>query len=119
MTRDPLAAFDAAAFDAVAFDAQRLRRLARRHQETVRENPGVDDIVYEWRRAYPHQPLVERTDAAYYLLVEPAAWREFGDALGLDGAARDALRALHARQFAAVLGEPDDERREPMVLTRP
>ncbi|MFB6157383.1 MAG: hypothetical protein ABEJ34_06035 [Haloferacaceae archaeon] len=119
MTRDPLAAFDGAVVAAVADDDDRLRRLARRHQEAVRENPGVDDIVYEWRRAYPHQPLVGRTDGAYYLLVEPAAWREFGDALGLDDVERGLLTTLHARQFAAAVGEPGDDRREPLVLTRP
>lgn len=119
MTRDPLAAFDGALIDAVGGeDAARLRTVARRHQETVRENPGVDDLVYEWRRAYRHAPLVARTDAAYYLLVEPVAWREFGDALALDGPERDLLRALHARQFAAVVGD-HDEGRQPMVLTRP
>lgn len=124
MTREPLAAFDdaslAAASDGGAAD--RLRALARSHQETVRENPGVDDLVYEWRRAYRHSPLVERTDDAYYLLVESAAWREFGDALDLDEDERDALRALHARQFAAAVGERDGGGYggyEPMVLTRP
>lgn len=116
MARDPLAAFDAGVLSSVGDD--RLRTLAHRHQETVRENPGVENLVYEWRRAYPRHSLVERTDRAYYLLVTPPTWREFGDALGLDGAERDLLRTLHARQFAADLDGTDDER-APMVLTRP
>lgn len=119
MARDPLAAFDPEVLSATDTDADRLRTLARRHQETVRENPGVENLVYEWRRGYPSNSLVERTPAAYYLLVAERAWAEFGDALGLDDAERDLLRALHVRQFAAAVGDPADGERAPMVLTRP
>ncbi|MFB6079415.1 MAG: hypothetical protein ABEJ81_00185 [Haloferacaceae archaeon] len=133
--RDPLAAFDPPVLAAVAGGDEaerRLRAVARRHQEAVRATPGVDDLVYEWRRAFPRNELVERRDDAYYLLVGPAAWREFGDALGLDAGERDRLRALHARQFAAAVGDPGSgsgatgdaepgrtDDRAPMVLTRP
>jgi hypothetical protein len=133
--RDPLAAFDDAVLSTVAGTAdaeRRLRAVARRHQETVRANPGVENLVYEWRRGYRGNELVERTAGAYYLLVEATAWREFGDALALDADERDRLRALHARQFAAAVGDPGAEvdrrqedargvgdERAPMVLTRP
>lgn len=121
MARDPLAAFDPGLLDAPDGDEDRLRTIARRHQETVRETPGVENLVYEWRKGYPRNALVERTDGAYYLLVSPTTWGEFGDALGLDDAERDLLRGLHARQFAADVGMDDEawDDRFPMVLTRP
>lgn len=121
MARDPLGAFDPGVLSSLDadIDAGRLRTLARRHQETVRANPGVENLVYEWRKNYPRHSLVERTDGAYYLLVPRTAWDEFGDALGLDGPERDLLRTLHARQFVAEIGEPLGEDRAPMVLTRP
>lgn len=120
MARDPLAAFDPGTLAAVGDEDGRLRTLARRHQETVRENPGVENLVYEWRRRYPRNSLVERTEGAYYLLVARTAWEEFGDALGLDDAERELLRTLHARQFAADIGAPDATAdRHPMVLIRP
>ncbi|WP_101297829.1 hypothetical protein [Halegenticoccus soli] len=141
--RDPLAAFDEEVVEAVARDrgvaTERLRELLRRQQESVRELPGVDDIVYEWRRAFPRNPLVERRDEAYFLAVPDHVWPEFGDALSLSSAELAALRAVHARQFDASLGGTDgcgdgdgtggegtDESSdgdgidgEPIVLTRP
>lgn len=120
--RDPLAAFD----DAVVADVARkrdrspaaLRELAARQQESVRDLPGVDDLVYEYRKAFARSPVAERREAAYYLLVPGHVWPEFGAALSLSEAELAALRALHDRQFRAAVGDPDGDR-DPLVLVRP
>jgi len=124
VTRDPLDTFGdgpiAAAASAHGVDADRLRSLVRRHQESVREFPGVENLVYEWRRTLPRSPLVERRPDAYLCLIEPTIWAEFDDALSLSDAEATALRAVHARQFEAALGPdaPDVDDRDPIVLTR-
>ncbi|PSQ30077.1 hypothetical protein BRD06_02165 [Halobacteriales archaeon QS_9_67_15] len=65
MTRDELAAFEERVIDAVAADHAvepgRLTELVRAHQANVRELPGVEDIVYEWRNYFHQDPLVGRT----------------------------------------------------------
>jgi len=47
--------------------AERLTELLRTHQTQVRDNPGVEDIVYEWRSQFHEAPLLHRTADAYYL----------------------------------------------------
>jgi hypothetical protein len=123
-TCPPLAAFDETVVDAVADETgirpTRLRELAARHQEEIRDLPGVDDIVYEWRNHFHMDPLVARTGAAYVLAVESHVWEEFDEGLDASGAERDALKALHDRQARALA--PDGERFErgdAIVLTRP
>jgi hypothetical protein len=127
MTRDPLAPFDEALIEAVAADrgrdAEGLRRLVRRHQEQMRELPGVEDLVYEWRKMLPGDPLVERHEDVYLLLVEPNVWPQFADALEFDADALAAVQAVHARQLRAALGaetgqQTEDDGREAMVVTR-
>lgn len=123
--RDPLAVFDDDVVSRTAEEtgvgADHLRDVARSHQRTVRELPGVDDIVYEWRRMFPKNPLLERRTEAYYLVVDALVWGEYGEALSLSRTDFDALRALHENQLVAALGSeavPDDGRL-PLVLTRP
>lgn len=127
--RDPLAAFDDAVLGRVARESgveeARLSRVVADHQRGVRSLPGVDDIVYEWRRTLPYEPLAKRRDEAYFLAVEPSVWAEFLAALGVTDEEGDALRAVHREQFAASLGAdtaPDadgDASVVPLVLTRP
>lgn len=120
---DPLAAFDDAVVDAAAAEVDctpdALRDLVRRHQLLVRENPGVDDLLYEWRKYYPYDPLVARTDRAFHVVLRDRVWTEFTDRLALSDAEREALLAVHERQARA---EADDESvfegGAPMVLTR-
>jgi hypothetical protein len=119
--RDPLAAFDSGGIEAVARErglaAEALRDLIRDHQLAVRRLPGVDDLVYEWRRTLPEDPLVDRRADAYYLALPKHVWPEFGT-----GLSADELRALmdaHDRQFRAELGDRAVGERDPMVLTRP
>jgi hypothetical protein len=132
VTRPPLAAFDDASFDAVvresaaspasaessasaesavsseSISGSRLRRLVADHQQSVRDLPGVENIVYEWRRSFPVNPVVLRTDSAYVLVVEPWVWDEFAAALSLSDAETDAVRAVHDHQFRrSVTAERD------------
>jgi len=105
--RDPLAAFDPDVVDAVAADhdlaASGLRDLASRHQESMRDLPGIDDLVYEWRTQFHDDPMVERTETAYYLTVREHVWEEFADALDLSERELGALQALHDRQLHAAV----------------
>lgn len=122
MTRDPLAAFDDDVVASVASDrdlsVERLRELLRRQQESVRSLPGVDDLVYEYRKAFARQPLAERHPDAYFLLVPARVWPEFASALSLSDPELAAVRAVHDRQFRAVVGDHDGDR-DALVFTRP
>lgn len=107
----PLAAFDRAVVVAVAddhgVDADDLRALLTRHQRSIADFPGIDDLYYEWRRLHPSDPLVVRTPVAYVLAVHEGIWQEFADALELTDAERDQLRATHDRQ-ARRFAETED-----------
>ncbi len=120
--RPSLAAFDDRTFTLVAdqtdFDADRLRSLVGRHQDDVRDLPGVDNIVYEWRNHFHLDPLVHRTDAVYVLALPSHVWTEFAD--DLSPAQLDALKSVHDRQARTLA--PSSERFESddaLVLTRP
>jgi len=122
--RPPLAGFDDETIERVAtdhgLDPAALRTLVARHQEGVRDLPGVEDIVYEWRSQFHEDPLVHRTDAVYVLALRSSVWDEFADSLDLDGAADEALRAVHARQARSHVDGTDRlDAGAPMVLTRP
>jgi hypothetical protein len=122
-SRPPLAAFDDETFDRVAGEtgvpADRLRTLTRRHQEGVRDLPGVDNIVYEWRNHFHVDPLVARTDAVYVLALPSHVWDEFADRLEL-AAEKEGLLAVHDRQARALVEPPDRlDDDAGVVLTRP
>jgi hypothetical protein len=125
--RDPLAPFEDAVFEAVAertgADPASLRALVRRHQESARDLPGVDDLVYEWRKFLPYDPVVARTDDAFHCVVLPEVWDDLADALDLDDGERERLLAVHdeqARRAAAARDESTDvfDGATPVVLTR-
>ncbi|QIB72789.1 hypothetical protein G3I44_05540 [Halogeometricum borinquense] len=123
--RRPLAAFDGDVIARVAremsIEEATLREAIAEHQRGVRSLPGVEDIVYEWRRTLPQEPLIARRTDAYFLVVNPAVWQEFIDALGLSENESDALRTVHDVQLIESVGEdavPADGR-EAIVLTRP
>ena len=122
--RDPLAVFGDKHIEAVAgeFDVEpdRLCTLTRRHQESVRDLPGVEDIVYEWRNQFHQDPLVHRDTEAYVLALRDHVWAEFADHLDLRDAHLAALRALHdtqARALAVDTARFDEA--DAVVLTRP
>jgi transposase-like protein len=123
MSRDPLDPFDATLIEAVAadhgLDSERLRTLVRRHQEQMREMPGVENLVYEWRKLLPRDPLVERREVVSLLVVEPNVWPQFADALEVEADALTAIKAVHERQLSDTVGADasggDD--REAMIVT--
>ena len=119
---DPLAPFDDEILETVAaeygVDVGRLRRVVRRHQELVARLPGVEDVVYEWRKQFPSDPVVERRPDAYYLSVAASVWPEYVAALELEESDAQALQAVHGRQLAATVGDEPTGDRGPMVLAR-
>ena len=126
--RDALGVFDAGLVTDVAgdhdIDSDRLSTLARTHQSNVRDLPGVDDIVYEWRTQFHQDPLLARTSAAYYLALPDHVWNEFAEDIGASEAERAALVDLHGRQTRIDADEVGAdtarlETSEPVVLTRP
>ncbi|WP_224449995.1 hypothetical protein [Haloprofundus salilacus] len=141
MTRDPLDGFDADLVSSVAADhettPERLSELVARHQRSVRDLPGVDDIVYEWRKAFAENPVVERQTERYLLSVPSHVWPEFASALSLSDTELAALQAVHAAQMRVDVGEDtdvnnvrddgddreiagnDDGGDDPMILVRP
>lgn len=126
-SRDPLAAFDEELLAAVAAERDvtlaELREFVRRHQQRARELPGVEELVYDWRSRWPYDPVVVRTDAAYYLADRASVWPEFGDQMALDEAERAHVEAVHDRQVRQVAAEHDlvDAFADaaPMLLVRP
>jgi hypothetical protein len=121
MSRDPLAVFDDAVVEAVArehdIDAEALRDLLARHQEGMRELPGAENLVYEWRKAFPWEVVLERRDDAYLTDVREGVWPEFADALGFGEADLAAVMAVHARQVEAD-SDADATEGDPLVVTR-
>lgn len=112
----PLAPFDDDIVAAVAAEhgvgADRLRELLVAHQGLFRDRDArtVEDMIYEWRTSLPGDPLVARTDAAVYLDAPAYVWEDLLSWLDLDPGddAAAALRAVHARQFAADREKPVD-----------
>lgn len=88
--------------------------------ESVRDYPGIHDLVYEYRRAFRFDPLVARHGDAYYCCVPPRVWPEFADAADLSDAERTACLAVHDRIVHRVVGSdaldgyPEDH--DPLVL---
>ncbi|MGM0592624.1 MAG: hypothetical protein ACQETI_13560 [Halobacteriota archaeon] len=99
-------------------DQTELRTLVARHQDLVADLPGVEDIVYEWRKTLPRNPLVERRRAAYYLLVDERIWREYARALSFEGEELTAVEAVHRLTLRRVAADRLDDDRKPMVLLR-
>lgn len=123
--RPPLDAFDDEPIERAAADADlpasALRSIVERHQESVRDLPGVEDVVYEWRSQFHEDPLVHRTPAVYVLTLRPHVWEEFGDALDLSDGELAALRDVHDRQARRLVGEGATrfDSDAAVVLTRP
>jgi succinate dehydrogenase flavin-adding protein (antitoxin of CptAB toxin-antitoxin module) len=95
-----------------------IRELLRRHQRQVREMPGVEDIVYEWRSQFHEQPVLQRTAEAYYLRLREHVWEEFADALDLAEVDFYAVLDAHEEQTRRKTGAGVDDRERMMVLTR-
>lgn len=97
-------------------DGASLRALAGRLQASVADYPGVSDLVFEYRRAFSHDPLVARADGVYFLLVPPRVWPEFGAALDASDTELAALEAVHGRAFDAGTDVRERGDWKPLVL---
>lgn len=125
--RDPLVPFDTDIIEAVADRTgtvpDNLRDLLRRHQQSARDLPGIDNLVYEWRRYLPYDPVVARTEEAFHCVVLPEVWADFADTLDIDDSDFERLLAVHdrqARRAAETRGESTEpfDGATPMILTR-
>jgi hypothetical protein len=67
------------------------------HQRTMRENPGVEDLVYEWRKQYD-DPVLLREPDVFVVAVPPTVWDEYGSYLDLEEEVLQALVAVHQEQ---------------------
>lgn len=101
-----------------------IRAALAAHQHLVRDLRSVDGLVFEYRKEFVRDPVVDRDDDALYLVVPPRVWPEFGDALALDADVLAVVRAVHERVVGSVVdggsgpdGEGDDDR-DAMVLAR-
>lgn len=102
MTDDELLApFDVAVIRTAARDndveESALREALADQQQTMRENPGVEDLVYEWRKQYD-DPVLARTEDVFVLAVPPTIWEEYGDYLDIERSVLQAVVAVHQEQ---------------------
>lgn len=67
------------------------------HQQTMRENPGVEDLVYEWRKQYD-EPVLLRTPERFVLALPPTVWEEYADYLGFEDETLAAVTAVHQEE---------------------
>ncbi|ESP87871.1 hypothetical protein [Candidatus Halobonum tyrrellensis] len=114
----PLASHVGPAARETGADAAAVGALLGRTVEHVRAYPGVADLVFEYRRAFSHDPLVDRDGDAYYLLVPPHVLPAFASALDADetGPTWAAARAAHRRAFVEATGVADHGDWDPLVL---
>lgn len=119
--------FDPEVVDAIAsetdVDVDRLVALIDDLQTVATPRRTAADLVYEYRKAFAHDPLVERRSDAYYLAVPDHVWPELGAALDCSDTERRALAAVHRRQFQAILDDREgsrdrDEDTAALVLAR-
>ena len=102
MTDDTLLApFDDAVLRQVAAandtELEALESALASHQRTMRENPGVEDLVYEWRNQY-EDPVLLREPDVFIVGIPPTVWDEYGRYLDLEDDMLRALAAVHQEQ---------------------
>jgi len=78
-------------------ETEPLREALADHQRTMQQNPGVENLVYEWRKQYD-DPVIARTAAVFIVAVPPTVWEEYGDYLELETEMLRALAAVHGEQ---------------------
>jgi transposase-like protein len=122
---DLLAAFDDEVIRAVAAENDVERDLLvdalRDHQRTMRDNPGVENLVYEWRKQF-QDPVLDRTPDRYVVAVKASVWEEFGSFLELSDEMLGAVVAVHQEQVLRSLSEgalTSAPELVPLVVTRP
>lgn len=82
-------------------DPETVSTALANHQSSVEELPGVENIAYEWRKQYD-EPLIRRTQTAYYVAVPAQIWDEFADALELDDVTSAAVIEVHRLTVTAA-----------------
>jgi len=78
-------------------EVERLETAVADHQRTMRENPGVEDLVYEWRKQYDDPVLLRRPDV-FIVAVPPAVWEEYAEYLEFEDDLLAAVTAVHQEQ---------------------
>jgi len=98
---DLLAPFDLAVIRTTAqhndVEESALRDALASHQRTMRANPGVEDLVYEWRKQYD-DPVLVRTPDVFILALPPTVWEEYADYLEFEDETLGAVTAVHQEQ---------------------
>ena len=79
-----------------ALEPDELVGHLRDHQEQMAALPGVENLVYEWRKQFDATVLA-RTPSAYYVAAPPWIWEEFATHLDADEAAMAAIETVHER----------------------
>jgi hypothetical protein len=120
-----LAPFDDEVIRAVAgtnsVDEEQLRSALADHQRTMRENPGVEDLVYEWRKRFD-DAVLHRTPETFFMAVRESVWAEYGAHLGIDDYLLAAVVAVHQEQVlreTAVDSSDIDADAVALVASRP
>lgn len=120
-----LASFDDEVIRGVAgtnsVDEEQLRAALTDHQRTMRENPGVEDLVYEWRKRFD-DAVLHRTSETFFMAVREAVWEEYGAYLGIDDYLLAAVVAVHQEQAlreTAIDGSAIEENAVALVVSRP
>ncbi|MDQ2072177.1 hypothetical protein ACODNH_18085 [Haloarcula sp. NS06] len=102
-------------------DEEQLRSALADHQRTMRETPGVEDLVYEWRKRFD-DAVLHRTPETFFMAVRENVWEEYGTHLGLDDYLLAAVVAVHQEQVlreTAVESSAIDESVVALVVSRP
>jgi len=122
---DLLAPFDDDVIERIAaengVDGDLLRETLRDHQRTMRDNPGVENLVYEWRKQFD-DAVLDRTPDTYVVGVRREVWDEFGEYLDVPDYLLAATIAVHQEQTLRRSGvELDglDEADTVVVVARP
>lgn len=120
-----LAPFDVEVVRGVAgtnsVDEEQLRSALADHQRTMRENPGVENLVYEWRKRFD-DAVLHRTPETFFMAVRESVWQEYGTHLGLDDYLLAAVVAVHQEQVlreTAVDSSAIGENAVALVVSRP
>ena len=102
----------------VGLEGSRRRDRLVDHYDHAATTPGIDELVMEWRRFLPYEPLVERTGDAYVLAVESSIWTEFGQQLSLSDTELRAIKTVHDAQARRVVDGTNFDGYDAMVLWR-
>lgn len=98
---DLLAPFDEELLRGVAgendIELDALRDALADHQRAMRDTPGVEDLVYEWRKQYD-DPVLSRTDSVFVVSVPPTVWEQYGEYLDIETPVLRAVIAAHQEQ---------------------